>query len=252
LLAVPAQAVPIAPATYREGVGSGGATCPNVSGADNLAPESVSGAWSSDQAFYGFGSWSGSATTSYTPRAEVSYTGTNQQTCASFLQATATITYEFEIMGPAGGPQVHVLLPVTGEATSIGTAIGFLGYRVRPVDPVTGFLVGADIAYYSSYTGPTAGPGSISLSATYDAYMRPGDRARAQLDAGCGAFNGSCSAFIDPLPLIDPSQTIFWNGASVPATSLYSLQFSSNVPEPGSAGLAALGVALLFWIRRRV
>ncbi len=50
--------------------------------------------------------------------------------------------------------------------------------------------------------------------------------------------------------MIDPTQMIFFDGVDVPATDLYSLQFSSNIPEPATGALAALGIGLLLYARR--
>jgi hypothetical protein len=40
------------------------------------------------------------------------------------------------------------------------------------------------------------------------------------------------------------------DGVNRPATDFFSLAFSSNIPEPGSGGLAALGLGLLVCARR--
>jgi hypothetical protein len=61
---------------------------------------------------------------------------------------------------------------------------------------------------------------------------------------------GSCSAFIDPLPVIDPTPLIFVGGVDRPATDFFSLAFSSNIPEPGTGGLTALGLGRVPCARR--
>ncbi len=177
LLAAQASAVPLAPATYRESVGQ---SCPEgVVGVADFAPESVSGQWSADQFFYGFGSWGGSAATSYTPSASAAFSGSNQQSCPSFFPAIAAVTYDVEVGGVSGAPAARVLFSVFGEATVSGAGgAGGISYGVAAVDPATGLGV-RELVRQARNTGP----GTATLNGSFPIFLRAGDRARVQFSA---------------------------------------------------------------------
>jgi hypothetical protein len=253
LCAGPAFALPLRPATFVESASacSAGVQLDGAVGLDNLQPEAVHIEGSATTTA-GDVSWNGTAITqgSPDPRASAQATNTNVGGACSPLVAAA-LTYDVEVVPVAGAPSVavRVFFSAYGEVANGSPfttgSVGTIQVTVRGVDPTSGNVAGSPL-----WTVYNLNNLAYTLNESTTLFLRGGDVVRVFMNANCVTQIGSCSAFIDPLPVIDPTQLIVVDGVNRPATDFFSLAFSSNIPEPGSGGLAALGLGLLVCARR--
>ncbi len=251
LAAGPASALPVRPATFYESASAdvNGVQVDGAVGADDLLPETVSIQGSGTNMLGQPVSWDGTATTSGAPSPRATAQATNVNLSGSLVRGL--VTYDVEVVAAPGAPSapVRVLFSAFGEVETTSPfttgSVGFISLIVKGVDPATGFTVGPDVWNVRNEDNR-----SYVLNESTTVFPRAGNILRIQMTASCQTSIGSCSAFIDPLPVIDPTHLIFVDGVDRPATDFFSLAFSSNIPEPASGATAALAIALLLYAPR--
>jgi len=167
------------------------------------------------------------------------------------LLLTSEMVYSLEVLGPAGGT-VPLLITangsaaITGNASSGGDAAAGAMFRFGSINPLNGLF--SDIYSFSAYAGSyppsffgiTNSPGSFSLNSSlltvstntvYTIWLESQAGGAATLDGG--------TARVDAFIVVNPQ---------VPNAGDYNLVFSPGipgaVPEPSSAQLLCIGVAL--------
>jgi hypothetical protein len=240
LLAAQASAVTLAPAVYREVISLSCTDGGTFAGADDLSPEAINA---------GGTDWSGSAETTVSPRVSAALTVGAVTGCATgvFHRSFADVTYQLAVIALPGAPavSVNVLIPGVGEAT--GPNAGLIGLLDFRWDGIT--FSGNQLVSRTTGSG-----GTVSLNHTFALLLSADAVVQVTLRATCDyrGLPGSCSAFLDPLAHIDPTQTVLVGGVSHPITDFFTLQFSANlVPEPAASALLAIGAGCLLYARAR-
>lgn len=193
----------------------------------------------------------------------------------NYPYGTATLTYQFEIIGPVSGP-IALTVDANGTMTTTGDGNGyaFLTLATDPSDTdfPGGIFFDPNAGFYSSYTAsacsavdtslaPTGvcnagGNNDFPLAATIQ--VVPNQIVDVTLSAfgAMGNFGlcnangpgcGSASFAVDPQYIPDPNYSIIYSpgiflGAAPPPTG--------GIPEPSAALLLGAGLFGL-WLRRR-
>jgi hypothetical protein len=154
------------------------------------------------------------------------------------------IQYWFGVVGPTPPPGqlIPVIAHVRGDASVSGSG------AVAAAFASAEFVAGQYSQMMATASATSQGPTSDAFDTYYTISAAPNvDYQAIRLRAG-GTVNvdpglsGSFQAVADPVLEIDPSY---------PDKDLYTLVYSTNVPEPSDAALSALVALSALWIGRR-
>lgn len=167
-----------------------------------------------------------------------------------FGRSSGLLSYEVEILGPAGDVPVTITAngSVTGTSEDL-TVDTFAGFAMKSVWNFEALNLGPIILEEGIATQALTGSFSQSWSHTHDLNLTTNTVYKVTMIADAGVRAGSAAAFVDP---------IFSFGPNVD-TTLYDFRFSdgignspSTVSAPGGLELMSLGMAMVFAMARRV
>jgi len=151
------------------------------------------------------------------------------------LLTEATVT--LQSLGSSGGTNsASILIPAGGFDTYFAWFFS------------DGGQIGTDSSAPDAFSQVTLPTGSYILALTQNGNTSNGDLSDGFAQQGTGNFtaSGSCTAFCDPY-----NENPLTGNWAVDILNVSSASDISSAPEPVSATLAALGIALLAFFRRR-